>query len=196
MAKTVLAIDFGSSYTSIYKKQVGLVLKEPTLVATSEYMDTYKIVELGQSAKKMLGKTNSEVKFVSPVFAGLITNLSLAEELLTCFLAKVLFKNEKFDIVFTVPCGLTDEEILNFKNLGLKLGAGKVHLVPSVLTALLGSNVNIDKASGILSLNLGAGTIDMAICSLSTILKGYSLGFGGNKIDEAIKLYAEQFLDM
>lgn len=196
MAKTILAIDFGSQNTSIYKKQVGLVLKEPTLVATTEHLDTYKIIEFGQNAKKMLGKTNNDVNIVSPVFAGLITNLSLAEELLSYFLQKVLFSNEKFDIVFTVPCGLTDEEILNYKNLGLKLGAGKVHLVPSVLTALLGSNINIDKASGILSLNLGAGTIDMAICSLSSILKGYSLGFGGNKIDEAIKLYAEQFLDM
>jgi len=196
MAKTILAIDLGSSNTSIYKKQVGLVLKEPTLVATTEHMNTFKIVEFGQNAKKMLGKTNNDIKFVSPILSGIIENLALAEELLSYFLEKVLFSNEKFDIVFTVPCGLTDEEILNFKNLGLKLGAGKVHLVPSVLTALLGSNINIDKASGILSLNLGAGTIDMALCSLSSILKGYSLGFGGYKIDEAIKLYVEQFLDM
>lgn len=196
MAKTILAIDFGSQNTSIYKKQVGLVLKEPTLVGITENMNTYNVVEFGQNAKKMLGKTNNDVKFISPIFAGVITNLAIAEELLNYFLAKVLFKNEKFDIVFTVPCGLTDEEILNFKNLGLTLGAGKVYLVPSVLTALLGSNVNIDKASGVLSLNLGAGTIDMAICSLSSILKGYSLGFGGNKIDEALKLYVEQFLDM
>lgn len=196
MAKTILAIDFGSGNTSIYKKQVGLVLKEPTMVAVNEDMDTCKVVEFGQNAKKMLGKTNSDIKFLSPVMSGLIINLSLAEKLLSYFLNKILFSNEKFDIVFTVPCGLTDEEILNFKNLGLKLGAGKVFLVPSVLTALLGSNFNIDKANGILSLNLGAGTIDMAICSLSSILKGYSLGFGGNKIDEAIKLYVEQFLDM
>ena len=196
MAKTILAIDFGSSNTSIYKKQVGLVLKEPTLIATTEHMGVTKVVEFGQNAKKMLGKTNNDIRFVSPILCGLIENLSLAEELLSYFLEKVLFTNEKFDILFTVPCGLTDEEILTFKNLGLKLGAGKVHLVPSVLTALLGSNINIDKASGILSLNLGAGTIDMALCSLSSILKGYSLGLGGNKIDEAIKLYVEQFLDM
>lgn len=196
MAKTVLAIDFGSANTCIYKKQVGLVLKEPTLVATNKHIDTYKIIEFGQNAKRMLGKTNNDIEFVSPVFAGVITNLAYAEELLQYFLQKILFSNEKFDIVFTVPCGLTDEEILNFKNLGLTLGAGKVYLVPSVLTALLGSNINIDKASGIISLNLGAGTIDIALCSLSSILKGYSLGFGGDKIDEAIKLYVEQFLDM
>lgn len=196
MAKTIIAIDFGSNNTSIYKKQVGLVLKEPTLVAVTQDFNGLKIMELGQNAKKMLGKTNNDIHFVSPVETGNIVDMPLAEELLTYFLRKVLFSNEKFDIVFTVPCGLTDEEILNFKNLGLKLGAGKVHLVPSVLTALLGANVNIDKASGFLSLNLGAGTIDMAICSLNSILKGYTLGFGGNKIDEAIKLYVEQFLDM
>lgn len=196
MAKTVLAIDFGSSYTSIYKKQVGIVLKEPTLIAVSEDMGQSTIVDFGQNAKKMLGKTNNDISFISPISNGVIENLSLAEELLTYFINKVLFTNEKFDIVFTVPCGLKEEEILAFKNLGLKIGAGKVHLVPSVLTALLGANVNIDKASGILSLNLGAGTIDMAICSLSSILNGYSLCFGGNKIDEAIKLYVEQFLDM
>ncbi|MBE5746068.1 MAG: hypothetical protein E7359_02140 [Clostridiales bacterium] len=194
--KTVLAVDFGSNFTSIYKKQVGLVLKEPTLVAVNESEVEASIVEFGLNAKKMLNKTNSDTNFISPVENGVIVNLSLAEELLTYFFNKVLFSNEKFDLVFTVPCGLTEEEILAFKNLGLKLGAGKVNLVPSVLTALLGANVNIDKASGILSLNLGAGTIDMAICSLSSILNGYSLCFGGNKIDEAIKLYVEQFLDM
>ena len=73
MAKTILAIDFGSQNTSIYKKQVGLVLKEPTLVGITENMNTYNVVEFGQNAKKMLGKTNNDVKFVSPVFAGVIT---------------------------------------------------------------------------------------------------------------------------
>lgn len=196
MAKTVLAIDFGSKNTSIYKKHVGLVLKEPTLVAVTQNFDKISIVEFGTLAKKMLGKTNEDIEFVSPIHNGFIENMPLAEELLTYFINKVLFSNEKFDIVFTVPCGLTEEEIINFKNLGLKLGAGKVHLVPSVLVALLGAGENIEKASGMLSLNLGAGTIDMAICSLNSILKGYSLGFGGNKIDEAISLYVNQFLDM
>ena len=196
MAKTVLAIDLGSQNTSIYKKQVGIVLKEPTIVALHEDMGTSKVLEFGTNAKKMLGKTNEDINFVYPIKNGIITNLKLTEELLNYFLNKVLFTNEKFDIVFTVPCGLTEEEILNYKNLGLKLGANKVHLLPSVLTALIGANVNIDKASGYLSLNLGAGTIDMAICSLNSVLKGYSLGFGGNKIDEAIMLYVEQFLDM
>ena len=196
MARTILAIDFGSKNTSIYKKQVGLVLKEPTLVAVTENNNKVNIVEFGALAKKMLGKTNEDIEFINPVINGFIDNMSLAEELLTYFINKVLFTNEKFDIVFTVPCGLTEIEILNFKNLGLKLGAGNVHLVPSVLVALLGAGENIEKASGMISLNLGAGTIDMAICSLNQILKGYSLGFGGNKIDEAITLYVNQFLDM
>ncbi len=196
MSKTIIAIDLGTSNTSIYKKQIGVVLKEPTLLAVSETNGKTEIVEYGLSAKKMLGKTNEDIKFVSPVNCGIISNLALCEKLLAYFLDKIMFSNEKFDIVFTVPCGLTEDEILTFKNLGLKLGAGKVDLVPSVLVALLGANENINKASGYISLNLGGGTIDMAICSLNSILKGFSLGFGGNKIDEAIKLYVEQFLDM
>ncbi len=196
MAKTILGIDFGSTNTSIYKKHTGIVLKEPTMLAISESMGEMKIVDFGLNAKKMLGKTNEDIEFVSPILNGTIYDMRLAESLLAYFINKILYNNEKFEIVFSVPCGLNEEEILNFKNLGLKLGASKVSLVPSVLMALLGANINIDKASGYLSLNLGGGTIDMAICSLNQIIKGFSLYFGGNKIDEAIKLYVNQFMDM
>ena len=196
MAKTILGIDFGSTNTSIYKKHTGIVLKEPTMLAISESMGETKIVDFGLNAKKMLGKTNEDIEFVSPILNGTIYDMRLAESLLAYFINKILYNNEKFEIVFSVPCGLNEEEILNFKNLGLKLGASKVSLVPSVLMALLGANINIDKASGYLSLNLGGGTIDMAICSLNQIIKGFSLYFGGNKIDEAIKLYVNQFMDM
>lgn len=196
MARTILGIDFGSTNTSIYKKHTGIVLKEPTMLAITENLGVTNILEYGLNAKKMVGKTNEDIGFVSPIANGVIVNMHLAESLLANFISKVLTNNEKFDIVFAVPCGLTETEILDFKNLGLKLGAGKVTLIPSVLVALLGANINIDKASGYLSLNLGGGTIDMAICSLNQIIKGYSLFFGGNKIDEAIKLYVNQFLDM
>lgn len=196
MAKTILGIDFGSTNTSIYKKHIGIVLKEPTMLAISESMGEMKIVDFGLNAKKMLGKTNEDIEFVSPILNGTIYDMRLAESLLAYFINKILYNNEKFEIVFSVPCGLDEEEILNFKNLGLKLGASKVSLVPSALMALLGTNINIDKASGYLSLNLGGGTIDMAICSLNQIIKGFSLYFGGNKIDEAIKLYVNQFMDM
>ncbi|MGN1208095.1 MAG: rod shape-determining protein [Christensenellales bacterium] len=196
MAKTILAIDLGTTNTGIYKKNVGVVLTEPTLLCVTENLGKTEIVACGLDAKKMQGKTNDELEFVSPIINGIISSLNLAESLLAFFLGKVLTPNEKFDLVFTVPCGLKEDEILNFKNLGYKLGANKVYLVPSVLTALMGAGVNINKASGVLSLNLGGGTIDMAICSLNQILKGYSIFFGGNKIDEAIKLYVNQFFDM
>jgi len=196
MAKTILGIDFGSTNTSIYKRHNGIVLKEPSLLALTEQLGELIIVEFGLNAKKMLGKTNEDIEFISPIKNGLIENENLAQSLLAKFLNKVLLPNEKFDIVFSVPCGISEEDILKFRNLGLKLGASKVNLVPSVLVALIGANINIDKASGYLSLNLGGGTIDMAICSLNQIIKGYSLYFGGNKIDEAIKLYVNQFLDM
>ncbi len=196
MAKTILAIDLGTTNTSIYKKNIGVVLNEPTLLCVTELLGKTEVVSFGLDAKKMQGKTNEDLEFVSPIINGLIASFNLTEKLLIYFLKKILEENEKFDIVFTVPCGLKEEEILSFKNLGYSLGANKVYLVPSVLVALLGAGENINKASGVLSLNLGGGTIDMAICSLNQVLKGYSIFFGGNKIDEAIKLYVNQFLDM
>ena len=196
MAKTIFAIDLGTTNTRIYKKNIGVVLSEPTIICVTENLGKTEIIAYGLEAKKMQGKTNEDLEFVSPVMNGIITSIKLSESLLEYFLSKVTKNGEKFDIVFTVPCGLSEEEILNFKNLGFSLGAGKVYLVPSVLTALMGAGENLNKASGVVSLNLGGGTIDMAICSLNQILKGYSIFFGGNKIDEAIKLYVNQFLDM
>lgn len=196
MARTILGIDFGSNNTSIYKRQVGAVLKEPTRIAVSKNLGETVIVSYGIEAKNMQGKTNDEIEFLSPVLNGIICNFDLAKSLLEHFIEKVTDDYEKFDIVFAVPCGLREEEILDFKNLGLSLGAGKVHLVPSVLTALMGAGMNVNKASGCLSLNLGAGTIDMAICSLNQVLQGYSVFMGGNKIDEAIRLYIQNFYDI
>jgi len=196
MAKTIFAIDLGTTNTRIYKKNIGVVLCEPTIICVTENLGKTEIVAYGLEAKKMHGKTNEDLEFISPVVNGVIASIKLSESLLEYFLSKVTENGEKFDIVFTVPCGLSEEEILNFKNLGFSVGAGKVFVVPSVLTALMGAGENLNKASGVVSLNLGGGTIDMAICSLNQILKGYSIFFGGNKIDEAIKLYVNQFLDM
>ena len=194
--KTIFAVDFGSVNTSIYKRQYGLLLKEPTMVALTETNGEVNIKEYGNVAKKMLGKTNREIQFISPVLNGVIVNMKLAESLLSHFLSKLRVKNEKFDILFTIPCGLNEEELVNFKNLGLKVGADNVYFVPAILTSLLGADVNIERASGYLSLNMGGGTINVGICSLNSVLDGVTLGFGGNKIDEAIKIYVENFLDM
>lgn len=194
--KTIFAVDFGSSNTSIYKKQYGVVLKEPTILGVREENGNMSIEEYGINAKKMLGKTDGDIKFVSPILNGVIVNLKLAESLLKYFLNKVKLNGEKFDIVFTLPCGLNEEELLNYKNLGLLVGAEKIYFVPAVLTSLLGAGVNINKASGYLSLNMGGGTINAGVCSLNSVLDGITLCFGGIKIDEAIKLYVEQYQDI
>ena len=194
--KTIFAIDFGSSNTTIYKRQYGIVLKEPTLVAVNEEDGDMKIKEYGISAKKMFGKTDFETLFVSPVLNGIIVNFKLAQNLLANFLGKVKEQGERFDILFTLPCGLNEEELLNFKNLGLTVGAEKVYFAPAVLTSLLGADVNVEHANGYLSLNMGGGTVNIGICSLNSVIDGMTIGFGGNKIDEAIRIYAENCLEL
>lgn len=197
MQKINLVIEMGSSNTVIYKVGSGIVLKEPTLIAVKT--DKLVAVEIGERAKKMVGKTDDTMKIICPISHGIIYNAPVCELMLKGFLRKVLPEktvNIQLNIVFIVTNGITEAELLLFKNIAFACGVSKVDFINVCLASLVGANVIIDKPRATVCVNLGGGTCDFAVVSLSDIISGFSISFGGYDMDKAIKDYVYNALDL
>lgn len=189
MAEITLAIDFGSSNTFISRKDVGLVLKEPTLICASVSDDGYVIKALGQEAKEMQGKTDEQTVIFSPISQGEIKSFEYASLLLRNFINKSIGKKGLFDrlkILICVPTGITEESKQAYVNVCKSVGAKTVIAVPKIICSAYGAGVNIGANNAQFVIDIGGGTIDSAVINLSSIIEGSTLALGGRAMDTAI----------
>lgn len=182
-----IAVEMGTSNTVLYKLGVGVVLKEPTIVAVQKVGKKKVFKAAGCDAYNLIGKTKN-IEFINPIKNGIIVNFEFAKTLMMEFLKKI--QNKKFfnktNIVFLIPCGLSDAEKRQFKNLAYSLDANNVELLPSIFAGLFKmKEVNlIDKPK--LALSIGGGITDIAIIS-DSIISGITLNIGGIAIEKLIK---------
>lgn len=190
MAKVKLIVDIGSSNTYIYRVGSGLLLAEPSLLATK--YGTQEVYAVGTEAKKLIGKTSNAITVVSPIKNGVVANKEMAQKMFSNFYKKVMPNNSVFNSVSVLLCvsnGLSDKQITDFKEVVFATGVGSVQTVSSSLTSIVGAGINIDKPSAYISLNIGGGTTDFAVISLNDIVTGFSINFGGTDMDECIRQY-------
>ena len=188
--KTIkLVIELGSSNTVIYKMGNGIVLREPSLVAIKDR----KIIEVGNKAKKLSGKTDENISIVSPIDKGVITNEIICGEMLSKFLDKVLdyIVPRPFSILFCVQNGLNAQELLSFKNVAYSCNAKQVDFVNVCKAGAYSVGFNSANPHATISVNIGGGTVNIAVVSIGEVIDGFSIGFGGNDMDNAIKNYVE-----
>ena len=185
------AIEMGSSNTVIYKVGYGVVLKEPTLIAIEKDGDKTIIKGVGHKAKKLLGKTNSKVEVVAPIFEDTIANQTYAKLLLREFLRKVSTNNpfKKTKVLFCLPCGLTIKERTKFKHMAYGLNITYAETIPSSICALTGMDVDVYDSSTYMVVNIGGGNTDIAVVNNGAIVKGCTINVGGIVIDNAIIRY-------
>lgn len=181
-----LAIDIGTSKTAIYQRETGLVLSEPSVAAILQGKSaTLKCA--GSEAKKLIGKAPSNIKINFPLFEGLITLPFVASLMLEHFLLKItqnkLLKS-KVEALITTPCGISalDKEI--FENVALDAGIKKAFIIESPHVSAL--NLNCSLKSPILIVDIGGGKTDISVVSEEGIIKGCSLGIGGNNMDTGL----------
>lgn len=193
-----LAIELGSSYTTIYKDGLGIVLKEPSLIAL-EQKGKHKVVKcVGNQCKKLFGKTNLQTEIISPIIGGEIVNFQLAKLMLGEFLKRVDANGGWFKprnkAIFLVQCGMTAKEKKNLKNLGYSLNLSQVSLVPCAIAGLIGMEIEPGDITSHCLVNFGGGTTDIAIVNGTTIIRGCTIDVGGTQIDRAIaKLIKEKY---
>lgn len=197
MNKQLIALKLGSTITTIYKQGEGLVLKEPTMLATVGGYKNREIKAVGKEAKRMQGRTSSSVSMIYPVNSGLITDTDMATEMLREFLKKIFprsFLKPNIKALVCVPLGITINEKKNFERVCYGAGIADVTLVPAIICSAIGAGINIGTNSGKLLVNLGGGCTNIAAIGLNSIITGLNVSVGGTLINTAIeKMLLEKY---
>ena len=181
-----VAIDLGTANTLVYVKGHGIVVDEPSVVAMET--ETKKIIAVGRKAKEMLGKTPEEIKAIKPMKDGVIANFEITEAMLRDLILRS--QQKKFlirpRVIVAVPSGITEVEKRAVKDSAVHSGARKVYLVSEPLAAAIGVNLPVHEPCGNMIIDIGGGTTEIAIISLSHIVDHISIRIGGDEMDEAI----------
>jgi rod shape-determining protein MreB len=182
-------MDLGTANTLVYIRDKGIVLNEPSVVAVSE--NGTKVEAVGLEAKRMFGRTNSELQTIRPMKDGVIADFNVTNRMITYFINKTLKKNWfiKPRIVIGVPTCITQVEKKAVIESALMSGVRDVSLVEEPMAAAIGADIPVHKAEGNMVIDIGGGTSDIAIISLSAIAYGESIRLAGDSIDEAIVRY-------
>uniref|UniRef100_UPI00288C0E38 rod shape-determining protein n=1 Tax=uncultured Anaerococcus sp. TaxID=293428 RepID=UPI00288C0E38 len=183
---TDFAIDLGTSNILVYKKGEGLIINEPSSLVLDE--NRTKVLAVGQEAKDMLGKTHDDIQVVKPIQNGVITDFNLTEAMLNYFFDKVNvgFSLVQPRVVIVVPSGITDIQKRAVEDAALHAGSRDIILVDESLAAAYGMNLSPDEPRGILMINIGAGTSQVAVISLNGIVVSETMNKGGDYLDEKI----------
>lgn len=181
-----IAIDLGTANTLVYRKGIGIVIDEPSVVAISS--NNRKIIAIGAEAKAMLGKSPDEVKVIKPMKDGVIADFQVTELMLRNLILRAQKKRFliKPRVIVCVPSGITEVEKRAVRDSALHAGAREVYLVSEPVAAAIGSDLPIHKPQGNLVMDIGGGTTEIAIISLSHIVVHSSVRIGGDKMDQNI----------
>lgn len=189
-----LSIDLGTANTLVYVKGNGIVLNEPSVVAIrqDELGGTKRVAAVGAEAKRMLGRTPGNIKAIRPLKDGVIADFFITEKMLQHFIHKV-HENKVFRpsprVLVCVPCGSTQVERRAIRESALGAGAREVYLIDEPMAAAIGAGLPVEEASGSMVVDIGGGTTEVAIISLSGIVYSASVRIGGDRFDESIISY-------
>ncbi len=192
MFSSDLAIDLGTANTLVYIAGKGIVLNEPSMVAVNRA--TGEIVGCGTEAKEMLGRTPANVVAIRPLRDGVIADFKMAERMLNYFIQKAHKRKSLVHprIVIGVPSETTEVEKRAVLDSTYRAKASEVHLVEQAMVAALGAGLPVTEPSGNMVVDIGGGTTDIAVISLSGIVYSRSLRMAGNQMDDAIMQYVKK----
>lgn len=187
-----VAIDLGTANTVIYIKGKGIVSSEPTVVAIQKDAGgAKKILAIGQEAKEMLGKTPGNIVAIKPMKDGVIADYEVTEAMLRYFIQKVHNRKSfvRPRVVISIPSGITPVERRAVKESAESAGARAVYMIEEPMAAAIGAGLPITEPVGNMIVDIGGGTTEVAVISLSGIVYCQSVRVAGNKMDEAIIQY-------
>jgi len=190
-----MAIDLGTANTLVYVRGKGVILSEPSVVAVKRDLRRgSKIVAVGSDAKKMLGRTPDNIEAIRPMKDGVIADFEVTEVMLKHFIFKVHRRRYlvKPRIVICVPAGSTQVEMRAVRDAAKSAGARDVYLVEEPIAAAIGANLPITEPRSSMIVDIGGGTTEVAVISMSDIVYSTSLRIAGDKIDQAIIRYLKQ----
>lgn len=191
-----LGIDLGTTYTLVFVPKKGVVLNEPSVVAVSEHEN--KLLAVGDEAKEMIGRTPDSIIAYRPMKDGVIADYRVTEAMLRYYMKKALGKWNFFkpDVMISVPAGVTSTEKRAVIEATMKAGAKSAYVVKEPILAAIGAGIPIHEARGHMIVDIGGGTIDVAVIALGGIVSSTSVKCAGNRIDHAITDYIKKTFNL
>src|SRR5207342_1615027 len=191
-----LAIDLGTANTLVFAKGKGIVVNEPSIVAINK--NTGEVEAVGKEAKEMLGRTPGNIVAIRPMKDGVIADFKVTERMLNYFIQKAHGRKMLVHprIVIGVPSEITQVEKRAVVDSAYRAKASEVHLVEQAMVAAIGAGLPITEACGNMIVDIGGGTTDIAVVSLSGIVYSQSVRIAGNAMDEAITAYVKREHDL
>ncbi len=192
MLNTDIGIDLGTANILVYVKGRGIVLKEPSVVALDR--TSGKVIAVGSEARRMLGRTPGNIVATRPLRDGVIADYDVTEKMLRYFISKATGRRLLFRprVMVCIPSGVTGVEERAVKQAAVQSGASQAHVIEEPMAAALGAGLDISQPGGIMVVDIGGGTTDVAVLSLGGIVNSLSLRVGGDKFDEAIIKYVRR----
>lgn len=182
-----VGVDLGTATVLIFVKGRGIMLREPSVIATSRESGDVKAV--GDEAYRMLGRTPGNIIANRPMRDGVIADYDLTEKMLKSFMRKVVTGPGRWfkpHIMVCVPSGVTEVERRAMLQAAREVGARRAFLIEEPLAAAIGAGVQIAEPTGSMIVDIGGGTTDVAIISLGGIVVSESVRIAGNEFDESI----------
>lgn len=190
-----LAIDLGTANTCVYVRGQGIVLREHSVVAVKkDARGNNRVLAVGQDAKRMLGRTPGNIEAIRPMKDGVIADFEVTEAMLRHFIAKVHNSRRMVRprIMVCVPTGITQVEKRAVKESAESAGAREVYLIQEPMAAAIGADLPIQEPTSNMVVDIGGGTTEVAVISLSGIVYSRSVRVGGDKMDEAIMTHIKR----
>jgi rod shape-determining protein MreB len=195
-----LAIDLGTANTLVFVHGKGLVCSEPSVVAVCKDQGgrDEKILAVGREAKEMLGRTPTGIRAIRPIKDGVIADFEITEAMLRYFLRRAhnRAKLVRPRVVICVPPCITSVEKRAVRESALTAGAREVFLIEEPMAAAIGAGLDVTAPAGSMVVDIGGGTTDVAVISLSGIVTSRSIRCGGDTMDEAIINYVKRKYNM
>ncbi len=195
-----LAIDLGTANTLVFSRGRGLICSEPSVVAVTEERNGrgQRVLAIGHEAKEMLGRTPDSIRAIRPIKDGVIADFEITEAMLRYFIQRAHNRGTlvRPRIVVCVPPCITSVEKRAVRESALSAGAREVYLIEEPMAAAIGAGLDVTAPTGNMVVDIGGGTTDVAVISLSGIVTSRSIRTGGDKMDEAIINYVKRKYNM
>ena len=181
-----IGIDLGTTNILLYVPGKGVILNEPSVVAIS--VTDNSILAFGTEAKRMIGRTHDDIRAFYPMKDGVIADYRVAEKMIHYYIKRALGKLSfiKPDVLLSVPAGISSTERRAVIEAALRAGARNAYVVKEPILAAIGSGISIQEPNGYMIVDIGGGTIDVAVISLGGIVESNSVKVAGQKINRSI----------
>lgn len=193
-----IGIDLGTANTLVYVRGKGIVINEPSVVAINQR--TKQVLAIGEDARRMVGRTPANIVAIRPLVDGVVSDFEVTEQMLKYFISKI--HQKKFSllprprVVIGIPYGVTEVERRAVEEAAINAGAREVYLIEEPVAAAIGARLPIQEASGSMIVDIGGGTTEVAVISLGGIVASRSLRIAGDELNEDIKTFARESLNL